>query len=332
MKTKHKKEEKATKTLGGGIQAKLMGVLIPIIIIVIVSILVIVQSTTKQILRENSEFLLKTSADSAVNDVSAWMNEILGKLDAQRDVFEYMDMTPQEQQAYVNHTVDPNSSCSSGIYIATENKEVYATWEVPEGDYDPTTRGWYKEGLTHDKFMFGDAYLDLTINKIVTSATCVLKNRDGSVRGVAAGDVQLEEISKMCGEVKSKKDDKTASTPLVTVSDLQRMKQFEVIIMRMRKNPFKTKFVPQKRIDDLLCCIEGSFPEEYKEYIKTYGGSNLTGYKAYQKLLTAIRRKAFLSPESYSIKTEDVFYQIKAFQSTLKSDLKKVCESNNNMF
>lgn len=54
----------------------------------------------------------------------------------------------------------------------------------------------------------------------------------------------LEEISKMCGEVKSKKDDKTASTPLVTISDLQKMKQFEVIIMRLRLNPFKTKFVP----------------------------------------------------------------------------------------
>ena len=54
----------------------------------------------------------------------------------------------------------------------------------------------------------------------------------------------LEEISKMCGEVKSKKDDKTASTPLVTVSDLQRMKLFEVIIMRMRMQPFKTKFTP----------------------------------------------------------------------------------------
>ena len=54
----------------------------------------------------------------------------------------------------------------------------------------------------------------------------------------------LEEISKMCGEVKSKKDDKTASTPLVTVSDLQKMKQFEVIIMRLRLNPFKTKFIP----------------------------------------------------------------------------------------
>ena len=59
----------------------------------------------------------------------------------------------------------------------------------------------------------------------------------------------LEEISKMCGEQKSKKDDKTASTPLVTVSDLQRMKQFEVIILRMRKQPFKTKFTPYFKLD-----------------------------------------------------------------------------------
>jgi hypothetical protein len=95
---------------------------------------------------------------------------------------------------------------------------------------------------------------------------------------------------------------------------------------------FKTKFVPKKRIDDLLCCIEGSFPSEYKEYIKTYGGSNLTGYKAYQKLLVSIRRKALLSSETYSIKYEDVIYLIKSFQSGLKSDLKKVCESDNNMF
>lgn len=59
----------------------------------------------------------------------------------------------------------------------------------------------------------------------------------------------LEEISKLCGEKKSKKDDKTASTPLVTVSDLQRMKQFDQIILRMRKNPFKTSFVPDFKID-----------------------------------------------------------------------------------
>lgn len=59
----------------------------------------------------------------------------------------------------------------------------------------------------------------------------------------------LEEISKMCGEVKSKEKDKTASTPLVTVTDLQKLKLFEAIIIRLRKPPFKTKLEPDFKMD-----------------------------------------------------------------------------------
>ena len=59
----------------------------------------------------------------------------------------------------------------------------------------------------------------------------------------------LEEISKMCGEVKSKKDDKTVSTPLVTISDLQKLKLFEVIIRRVRLAPFKTKLTPNFKMN-----------------------------------------------------------------------------------
>ena len=51
----------------------------------------------------------------------------------------------------------------------------------------------------------------------------------------------LEEISKMCGEVKSKEKEKTASTPLVTVSDLQRLSYGEAIWLRLRMMPYKTK-------------------------------------------------------------------------------------------
>lgn len=59
----------------------------------------------------------------------------------------------------------------------------------------------------------------------------------------------LEEISKMCGEVKSKKDDKTDSRPLVTVTDLQHMKFPEAILMRLRKHPFKTKLPLNDKVD-----------------------------------------------------------------------------------
>ena len=51
----------------------------------------------------------------------------------------------------------------------------------------------------------------------------------------------LEEISKMCGEVKSKKDEKTSSTPLITVSDLQRLPMGNMIVIRSRMFPFKAK-------------------------------------------------------------------------------------------
>ena len=54
----------------------------------------------------------------------------------------------------------------------------------------------------------------------------------------------LEEISKLCGEVKSKDKDKTASTPLVTVSDLQRLPKWTLIAIRIRMMPFKTKLTP----------------------------------------------------------------------------------------
>ena len=60
----------------------------------------------------------------------------------------------------------------------------------------------------------------------------------------------LEEISKMCGDVKVKdEDDKSASKPLVSITDLQKLKQFEVIIRRVRLAPFKTKLTPNFKIN-----------------------------------------------------------------------------------
>ena len=70
----------------------------------------------------------------------------------------------------------------------------------------------------------------------------------------------LEEISKMCGEVKSKEKDKTASTPLVTVTDLQKLKLFEAIIIRWRLSPFKTKYTPNFKMDWGHSKVEASYP------------------------------------------------------------------------
>ena len=80
----------------------------------------------------------------------------------------------------------------------------------------------------------------------------------------------LEEISKMCGEVKSKKDAKTASTPLVTVTDLQKMKENEVIILRLRMSPFKTKFTPNYKIDWGEKYPKAKYPIRQKEEVHVF--------------------------------------------------------------
>ncbi len=62
----------------------------------------------------------------------------------------------------------------------------------------------------------------------------------------------LEELSKLLGDVKPKdpKEGKPQDPirPLVTVSDLQQMKQFEMIIKRWRNQPYKTKHTPSFKI------------------------------------------------------------------------------------
>ena len=95
----------------------------------------------------------------------------------------------------------------------------------------------------------------------------------------------LEEISKMCGEVKSKKDDKTASTPLVTVSDLQRMKQFETIILRMRKQPFKTKMTPDFKINWGKDYPKAGYPEREKMQVHIFDIKTFVKEKKKERLL-----------------------------------------------
>ena len=95
----------------------------------------------------------------------------------------------------------------------------------------------------------------------------------------------LEEISKMCGEEKSKKDDKTASTPLVTVSDLQRMKQFEVIILRMRKQPFRTKFTPYFKLNWGVKYGPAKYPNRKKVEVHTFDIKEFVKNQKKKKLL-----------------------------------------------
>lgn len=80
----------------------------------------------------------------------------------------------------------------------------------------------------------------------------------------------LEEISKMAGEVKSKEKEKTASKPLITVSDLQRLKEWEIVVLRTRMLPFKTKITPNYKMDWGESYPKGDYPLRDREKIEVF--------------------------------------------------------------
>ncbi len=94
----------------------------------------------------------------------------------------------------------------------------------------------------------------------------------------------LEEISKMCGEVKSKEKDKTASTPLVTVSDLQRLSQYEVISLRLRTMPFKTKLVPNFKMNWGRVYETATYPQRDKKEVKLFDIREFVKSKKQEKM------------------------------------------------
>ncbi len=115
----------------------------------------------------------------------------------------------------------------------------------------------------------------------------VIKGNCGNLVYLISTELKaLEEISKMCGEVKSKEKDKTASTPLVTVSDLQKLQLFEAIIIRWRKSPFKTKLAPDFKIDWGIERVKAELPTREQQPVQIFDLKKFVSEKKKDETMT----------------------------------------------
>lgn len=177
------------------IKVKLLGVLIPTVVIVIAAIVFLVYSNTQKIILEKSESVLETSAKSVQEQVSGWMSETITALNVERDALEYFDLDEEERLDYIKHTAGQYDSFPAGIYIATKQGElIHATFK-PGPEYDVFAKSWYQEGLESEEFAFGAVYFDEESQSYVVGASGKLKDSSGKEIGVAAADIYLSAIS-----------------------------------------------------------------------------------------------------------------------------------------
>ena len=116
----------------------------------------------------------------------------------------------------------------------------------------------------------------------------------------------LEEISKLCGEVKSKEKEKTVSTPLVTVTDLQKMKRNEIIVIRMRMRPFRTILKGSYDIDWGDHFEEATIPERDIYPVKLFDMKQFVKEEKRKKTMEAINKAEEATNEQSKITDDQV--------------------------
>ena len=152
----------------------------------------------------------------------------------------------------------------------------------------------------------------------------------------------LEEISKMCGEYEIKEKDengveKKETRPLISVSDLQRLKMGEIILLRLRMNPFKTKLKLNYQIDwgPYEKVEKTTYPEREKKPVQLF---DLKGFvekinkEKHDKLLNKIAPStAGINSQVYnpqglnpSIKKEQTISQTNSIPLTKEDILKNI--------
>lgn len=200
------KKEKAARSgaarRGWGITGKLASAIVGSVVIAVAILLAVVYLQMSHALLDKSEDLLQTTTGRTLQETKAWMNGTLTMLEAQRDTIEYEDMDIPAMTDYIKHTANQNDAYPAGLYVALKNGALYHASFVPGPDFDATAKSWYQDGLQSEDFILGDVYFDEDSQSYVVGASGVLKDRNGTVRGVAAADVYLDSISQIVSGVR----------------------------------------------------------------------------------------------------------------------------------
>ncbi|MEK6266269.1 MAG: cache domain-containing protein, partial [Clostridium sp.] len=162
---------------------------------------------------------LKSEFDTIANQSTSRVNDAIDAL--YKSNYETTDMLSNDPNAVMINS-NPDSAQwlmksfdgfikthpdTLNIYLGTVDKKMYLApkTDLP-ADFDPTSRGWYKDAITNDgKTIATNPYIDGAnpeLKKYVITFAKSVKDNEGNIVGVIGLDVDLEVISSMVAGIK----------------------------------------------------------------------------------------------------------------------------------
>lgn len=185
------KEERQKKIVS--IKVKLLGIILPVVIVIMILLVGILYFISKDIIKEYSENLLRSSIDNQTNQIEAWLDENLSAFGAAKQMIEQTRPDRQQLQAILDSYYGYHDNYPDGLYIADERGKLMTASGSAKTEADPTQSVWYREGLTRWNMGLTNAYTNAEGSNVI-SASGILDDQSGTIK-VLSADLTLERIS-----------------------------------------------------------------------------------------------------------------------------------------
>lgn len=187
------RERMRKKERGVSIKVKLLGIILPVVILIMALLVGFSYYISRSIIRNYSQNLLSSSISNQANQIKAWLNENLSAFQMVKQAIEKTSPDQDQLQEILDAYCGYHGNYPQGLYIADENGNLITAAGSGKTEADPVQSVWYKEGLTRWNMGFTSAYTNEAGEEVI-SASGILEDGSDTVRVISA-DLTLQRIS-----------------------------------------------------------------------------------------------------------------------------------------
>ena len=107
------------------IKVKLLGVIVPVVIVSILVLVLIAYRTSAGLIESYSENLLESSVENQASQIESWLEQNIGAFQIVKTTIENTKPDDKELQTMLDSYYNYNSNYPEGLYIADETGKLW---------------------------------------------------------------------------------------------------------------------------------------------------------------------------------------------------------------
>lgn len=180
-----------------------IGMVLIMLISIGVSVGTVLKIAENNIFLEEKNILLSDSQRYA-NQIDAWMVDEIALVEGAANAIEAMNQKDEATYLAIIDEFYKGHDELIDLYLGTEEKGFYQGNKSADlgPDFDPTSRGWYRQALEEGHLIVTDPYLDMSTNQMcgTIAVPVYIQNK---FAGVLASDISLTAIMDITNSIKT---------------------------------------------------------------------------------------------------------------------------------